>query len=73
MSHNGGNDLLEKPFLTSEITVKALTFALRGRLQQLERSRFVNAVIGHVGKPYEIKPSPREFEALLAHEEKVNT
>ena len=36
MSHNGGNDLLEKPFLTSEITVKALTFALRGRLQQLE-------------------------------------
>jgi CheY-like chemotaxis protein len=36
MSHNGGNDLMEKPVLTSEITVKALTLALRGRLQQLE-------------------------------------
>ena len=36
MSRNGGNDLMGKPFLTSEITVKALTFALRGRLQQLE-------------------------------------
>jgi hypothetical protein len=24
------------------------------------------------GKPREIKPSLREFEALLAHEEKVN-
>jgi len=36
MSRTGGNDLLGKPFLTSEITVKALTFALRGRLQQLK-------------------------------------
>ncbi len=26
----------------------------------------------HCGKPREIKPSLREFEALLAHEEKVN-
>ncbi len=36
MGRDGGNDLIVKPFLTSEITVKALTFALRGRLQQLE-------------------------------------
>jgi CheY-like chemotaxis protein len=36
MSRNGGDDLLGKPFLTSEITVKALTFALRGRLQQIK-------------------------------------
>ncbi len=36
MSRNGGNDLLGKPFLTSEITVKALTFALRGRFDQLK-------------------------------------
>ncbi len=35
MGRNGGDDLMGKPFLTSEITVKALTFALRGRLQQL--------------------------------------
>ncbi len=33
MTRNGGNDILGKPFLTSEITVKALTFALRRRLQ----------------------------------------
>jgi hypothetical protein len=31
-----------------------------------------DGVQGHVGKPREIKPSLREFEALLAHEEKVN-
>ncbi len=36
MSRNGGNDLMGKPFLTAEIAVKALTFALRGRLQQLK-------------------------------------
>ena len=36
MSRHGGNDLMGKPFLTSEITVKALTFALRSRLQQLK-------------------------------------
>ena len=30
----GGNDLIAKPFLTSELTVKALTFALGGRLRQ---------------------------------------
>jgi hypothetical protein len=30
-----------------------------------------HAMQGHCGKPREIKPSLREFEALLAHEEKV--
>ena len=29
-----GDDLIGKPFLAAEITVKALTFALRGRLQE---------------------------------------
>jgi len=32
----------------------------------------LDAVNGHVGHPREIKPSLREFEALLATEEKVN-
>ena len=32
----------------------------------------LDAVTGHVGKPREIKPSLREFEAMLANEEKVN-
>jgi CheY-like chemotaxis protein len=36
MSRSGGNGLMWKPFLTSEITVNALAFALRGRLQQLK-------------------------------------
>ncbi len=36
MNRNGGDDLMGKSFLTSEITVKALTLALRGRLQQLK-------------------------------------
>ena len=36
MSRNGGNELMGKPFLTSEITVKALTFALRGRLDRFK-------------------------------------
>jgi CheY-like chemotaxis protein len=30
---SGGNDLVGKPFLTSEINLKALTYALRSRLQ----------------------------------------
>ena len=30
---SGGNDLMGKPFLTFEVTVKALTLALQGRLQ----------------------------------------
>src|SRR5439155_10717759 len=30
---SGGQDLIGKPFLAFEITVKALTLALRGRLQ----------------------------------------
>jgi threonine synthase len=32
----------------------------------------LDAVQGHCGRAREIKPSLREFEALLAHEEKVN-
>ena len=31
----------------------------------------LDAVAGHVGQPREIKPSLREFEALLAEEEKA--
>ena len=36
VSRTRGNDLVAKPFLTSEITVKALLFAVRGRLQRNE-------------------------------------
>ena len=37
MSLSGGSDFMVKPFLNSEITVKALTFALRGRLAKLDK------------------------------------
>jgi CheY-like chemotaxis protein len=33
---SGGSDLMGKPFVTAEITVKALSFALRSRLQKLK-------------------------------------
>jgi CheY-like chemotaxis protein len=33
----GGNDLIAKPFLFLELTVKALTFALRNRVEQVRR------------------------------------
>lgn len=33
-SFSGGSDLIAKPFLKAEVIVKALTFALRGRMQQ---------------------------------------
>jgi CheY-like chemotaxis protein len=33
---SGGSDFIAKPFLTAEVTLKALTFALRGRLQKLK-------------------------------------
>ena len=32
----------------------------------------LDAIVGHAGKPREIKPSLREFEGMLANEEKVN-
>ena len=35
MTASGGSDFVGKPFLISEITLKALTFALRGRLNKL--------------------------------------
>jgi CheY-like chemotaxis protein len=38
-SVSGGSDLIGKPFLTAELTVKALTLALRGRLQKSKISQ----------------------------------
>jgi FixJ family two-component response regulator len=46
VARNGGNDLLAKPFLTAEITVKTLTFALRGRLDRMkEMPKFTNTAL----------------------------
>jgi CheY-like chemotaxis protein len=38
MSQSGGSDFIARPFLNSEISVKALTFALRRRLEKLTTS-----------------------------------
>jgi DNA-binding response OmpR family regulator len=42
----GGNDLLGKPFLTFEITLKALTLVLRARVR--ERNRILGGPIGPI-------------------------
>jgi hypothetical protein len=42
----------------------------RGRVEP-QPGRLRSPIL-HMGKPREIKPSLREFEALLAHEENVN-
>jgi CheY-like chemotaxis protein len=56
---SGGNDLIGKPFLIFEITVKALTLAFRGRLQR----RF-GATAETVAKPsaevLDVQPSPKD-------------
>lgn len=44
MARSGGNDLLGKPFLTAEITVKAFTFALRNRLDRRQAQTRAEAV-----------------------------
>jgi CheY-like chemotaxis protein len=41
---SGGNDLVGKPILTAEINLKALAFALRGRLQKIKVERHVNSL-----------------------------
>ena len=42
--YSGGNDLVGKPILTAEINLKALAFALRGRLQIIKVERHVNSL-----------------------------
>lgn len=36
-SLSGGSDLIAKPFMFIELTVKALTFILRSRIQRLKQ------------------------------------
>ncbi|MDB6067291.1 MAG: signaling protein [Pedosphaera sp.] len=52
---SGGSDLIAKPFLTFEITVKALTFALRRRLEAIangaESSPLSTIVASHLKEP----------------------
>ncbi len=41
---SGGSDLVGKPFLTAEVTLKALTFALRGRLEKSSATHHLASV-----------------------------
>lgn len=53
---SGGSDFIAKPFLTAEIKVKALTFALRGRLQQFRAH--------HRAKPCSSQPTLQADELV---------
>ncbi len=65
---SGGNDLIGKPFLIFEITVKALTLAFRGRLQR----RF-GATAAPVAKPVaETLTTPATTQNEQAKAEKAN-
>ena len=51
-ARSGGNDLIAKPFLTFEITVKAMTLVLQGRLRQrVQPVPQPTAVIAAAAKP----------------------
>ncbi len=54
---SGGSDFMGKPFLTAEITVKALTLALRGRLQKHKMAQNVTLMPKEEGpKPDNLVP-----------------
>ncbi|SPE57122.1 hypothetical protein SBV1_2630038 [Verrucomicrobia bacterium] len=57
----GGNDLIAKPFLTFEITVKALTLALRGRLQGREPGATAHAAT----TPDRLNADPHEHALVV--------
>ena len=42
----GGSDFISKPFLCSELTLKALTFSMRGRLQKLKAAEIEGMDVG---------------------------
>ena len=58
-TRSGGQDLIAKPFLSFEITVKALTFVLRGRLQA--QDAVPSAESAPVTEP---KPAPMSSPAV---------
>ena len=57
-SVSGGSDFIAKPFLKAEIIVKALAFALRGRLQKHKTAQHVRLLPGHEEpKPASLAPA----------------
>lgn len=57
---SGGSDLMGKPFLTAEITVRALTYALRGRLKKLKTAQNISLL------PQKAESKPDNLTAATA-------
>jgi len=66
---SGGSDFIAKPFLTAEITVKALTYALRGRLQKLKATKRVSLPKKEEKPKAESLPSPLKGKILFVDDE----
>lgn len=56
---SGGSDLIAKPFLTFEITVKALTYIMRGRLESQSRAKDISQRAGNASTQL---PAPAETD-----------
>jgi CheY-like chemotaxis protein len=79
---SGGIDLIGKPFLTFEITVKALTLAFRGRLNRLNETISQRPIAGRtetlesspdmVGKAF-LTHAPEHIRTLRARFDQVGT
>jgi CheY-like chemotaxis protein len=64
----GGADLMAKPFLMFEITVKALAFAMRKRLELAESCRRDLAALDALSRAEGSAPSPRVSKSAAAPE-----
>ena len=62
---SGGNDLMGKPFLTFEITVKALTLALKGRLQKHVQKPLPKPGRDRADSSVTFADSPRPFPSSI--------
>jgi CheY-like chemotaxis protein len=69
----GGNDLIGKPFLTFEITVKALTLAFHGRLTKRAQmaAEPEAACDSPLGRPLALKSTLHSYQQLLSDSEEV--
>src|SRR5204863_10116802 len=56
---SGGNDLIAKPFLFTELTVKALNYALKSRFTDAQTS------MRHIPSPMRSKPNHRTDEVVV--------
>lgn len=60
----GGTDLIGKPFLSFEITVKALTLALQGRLSKRAQLSKAPEASGMASASADVSPAPNQLSKL---------